>query len=277
MQSKLLKAERFVDMRTGINYRYIVSDTEYFRPHYHDYFEIFIMLDGKAIHKVNGSDFSVEKGSVVFIRPSDTHDYVNTGNKLFSMVNITFTFDTFKDITDFLGLGFPMQKLLSAKFPPQVHIPKSEFNRITSKLTGIGAIDNSDFETLKTQLRIFVFEILTNHFNDFDILDTDMPLWLYKTCDEMRKNGNFTFGISKMVEISGKTREHLLRSLKKYTGKTASQFINELRLKFIANMLKNSNHLISDIVYESGFNNLCHASRLFKEKYDKTMTEYREN
>ena len=40
-------------------------------------------------------------------------------------------------------------------------------------------------------------------------------------------------------------------------------------------MLKNSNHDIADIVFESGFGNISWASELFKERYGMTMSEYR--
>ena len=46
MEPKLLTAERFVDLQTGISYRYVYSETERFRPHYHDYCEIFLVLSG---------------------------------------------------------------------------------------------------------------------------------------------------------------------------------------------------------------------------------------
>ena len=47
MEPKLLTATRFVDTEMGCSYRYVYSDTEYFRPHYHDYFELFVMLEGR--------------------------------------------------------------------------------------------------------------------------------------------------------------------------------------------------------------------------------------
>ena len=55
MDAKLLTADRFVDMRTGIMYRYVHSETEYFRPHYHDYCEVFEVLEGAAQHKDAGA------------------------------------------------------------------------------------------------------------------------------------------------------------------------------------------------------------------------------
>ena len=58
-------------------------------------------------------------------------------------------------------------------------------------------------------------------------------------------------------------------------GMTVSEYINGLRLNFIANMLKNSNHSVSDIIFESGFNNISWAAEQFKAKYGVTMREYR--
>ena len=97
MEAKLLTAERFVDMRIGCSYRYVHSTTEYFRPHYHDYYEIFILYDGTALHLINGEEKKLYAGDAVFIRPSDTHDYRCINEKGFDMLNITFTADTAKE------------------------------------------------------------------------------------------------------------------------------------------------------------------------------------
>ena len=65
------------------------------------------------------------------------------------------------------------------------------------------------------------------------------------------------------------------KTLKKYTGQTVSEFISDLRLNYIANMLKNSNKRISEIVFESGFGTLSLATTLFKKKYGLSMSAYR--
>lgn len=275
MEPKLLTATRFVDMRTEINYRYVVSDTEYFRPHYHDYFEVFLLLEGTAMHCINGTVCKLLPGTIVFIRPADIHDYYCDKGTSFSMLNITFTEKTFREMITFLGEGFPGSKLLQAPMPPEVHLNESQFARLLDKMTDIRAIDTEDTASLKTSLRLFLLSIFTKYFSEYESNDDSMPEWLNRLCEEMKRNGNFTLGSARMQEISGKSREHISRCLKKHTGLTVSEFINDLRLKFIANMLQNSNHSISDIIFESGFNNLCHASRLFKEQYGMTMREYR--
>jgi len=78
-----------------------------------------------------------------------------------------------------------------------------------------------------------------------------------------------------MVALSGKSREHLTRSMRKYIGMSPSEFINDLRLNYIANMLINSNHRILDIIFASGFNTVSHATLLFRKKYGMSMSEFR--
>ena len=65
--------------------------------------------------------------------------------------------------------------------------------------------------------------------------------------------------------------------MKKYFNETVSQFINGQRVNYIANMLKKSNMSITDILLESGFNNISWANECFKKKYGMTMSEFRKN
>lgn len=275
MEAKLLTASRFVDMKTGCSYRYILSDTEFFRPHYHDYCEIFIVLEGNAKHLVNGTVTPLKTCDMVFIRPSDTHDYVSYDGHPFSMLNITFTEETANAIFSFLGKGFPADALYNTKLPPMVNLNMGEFSAINDRMKAINAIPSDDADLLKTALRTLIFDIFTKYFSDFTRNTATVPLWLDVLCSEMRRCGGFVDGSEKLFSMTDKSREHVCRSMKKYMGVTVSEFINGLRLNYICNMLSNSNHSITEIIYESGFNNLSWAAELFKQKYGMTMREYR--
>lgn len=275
MEAKLLTARRFVDMETGCSYRYILSDTEYFRPHYHDYYEIFILLDGAAKHLVNGTVIPLKKNDMVFIRPSDTHDYASYDGKTFSMLNITFTTETAEQIFDYLGEGFPSKTLTDALLPPFVHLNAGELAVFNARMAAVRAISSDDASLRKTVLRTLIFDIFTKYYSDFSSNSHTVPLWLEELCSEIRKSGSFTDGSKKLFSLTDKSREHVCRSMKKYMGVTVTEFINDLRLTYICNMLLNSNHSITEIIYESGFNNISWASELFKAKFCITMCEYR--
>ncbi|MBQ7322702.1 MAG: helix-turn-helix domain-containing protein [Clostridia bacterium] len=278
MEPKLLTADRFVDPHTGCSYRYIYSDTEYFRPHFHDYYEIFVLLDGCAHHFINESDVILQKGTVVLIRPADTHDYLCVNGEPFSMLNFTFTQETAHALFDYLGDGFSSASLLGAKYPPSNLFSEKDFAWLNAQMTAIRVIPPTNTAALKTALRILLFRLLVKCFSDFSETGDrpdEMPAWLSDLCNEMRKSENFVYGIERMVELSGRSREHVARTLKRYTGQTLSAFINDMRLTFVANMLKNSNHSISHILFESGFNNVSWASELFRKKYGTTMRDFR--
>lgn len=280
METKLLTADRFVDLQTGISYRYIYSDTEYFRPHYHDYYELFILLDGNARHLINGEETQLKKGAAVFIRPSDTHDYRCIGGKPFSMLNLTFTAKTADALFDYLGDGQSITHLCRSVMPPSATLADADFSWLNAHMTAIRAISPDQKEKLKTSLRVLLFRLLTRYFLDLPDEEEnggDMPQWLASLCNEMRKNQNFVYGSARMFELSDRSREHVARTLKKHTGLTVSEFVNDLRLTFVANMLKNSNHSISHILFESGFNNVSWASELFRKKYGMTMKDFRKD
>ena len=93
----------------------------------------------------------------------------------------------------------------------------------------------------------------------------------------MKKPENFIAGIDKMAELSGKTPEHLSRTLKKYYNITPSQLVNNLRLNYAVNLLTNTNLKIIDTCFESGFVNLSTFYNMFKEEHGVTPNEFRKN
>ena len=278
MEAKLLTADRFVDARTGCSYRYVHSNTEYFRPHYHDYYEIFIPLDGEAKHIVNGTQVELKKGCAVFIRPHDTHDYVCENGASYSMLNINFTQETANAVFDFLGAGFKVNRLLEAELPPSVSLDEGEFEFLFSRMSEITSISEGDAERLKTELRALLFWLISVCFKRFrSSSDSSAPEWLTELRKALKNDGNFINGVSVIPSLCSKSREHIARCMKKHYGVSVSEYVNGLRLNYIANMLRHSDRNILDIVYESGFNNVSWANNCFYKKYGCTMSAYRKH
>lgn len=264
-----------MDTATGIGYRIVNSRTEYFTEHTHNYAEMFIMLSGRTCHTVNGTRRELSAGDVVFIRPSDVHKYSKIKDEEFSFCNLTFTKETLESAFFYLGNGFPSKNLLCAQQPPTATMARYERERFEKQIESLGAIAAEDAPRRKTALRILLMQLFTTLFSDFSHESHRIPPWLELLCARMRTEGGFKEGSEQMIALSGRTREHLARSMKKYTGQTVSEFISDLRLNYIANMLKNSNKRISEIVFESGFGTLSLATTLFKKKYGLSMSAYR--
>jgi len=65
------------------------------------------------------------------------------------------------------------------------------------------------------------------------------------------------------------------RYFKKVTGKTFTQFVNEFRIVHATKLLAENPTSITDICFESGFNNFSHFNKLFKKFTGKSPLKYR--
>ena len=276
MEPKLLRAERFVDTDIGCSYRYVHSSTEYFRPHYHDYYEIFIPLNGKAIHIVNDARLPLKKGVAIFIRPSDTHDYVCDGEDGFDMLNITFTKDMANSIFSYIDDKETLDVLSSPSLPPCITLSEDDLRILASDMNDIRLME-TDARLLKSSWRLLLMK-LVNLFilrPSEEQLHASAPKWLMELREKLKEDNNFAEGLPCIDRLCDKSREHVARSMKKYYGVTVSEYINDLRLNYMANMLRYSNHEILDIIFESGFNNVSWCYKCFSKKYGMSPLEYR--
>jgi AraC-like DNA-binding protein len=65
------------------------------------------------------------------------------------------------------------------------------------------------------------------------------------------------------------------RYLKKITGKTFTVLVNEYRIVHASKLLAEKPTSITDICYESGFNNFSHFNKIFKKKTGYSPSHYR--
>lgn len=270
---KMLMEEWFVNQKSGCTYRNVSSETERFVMHYHNYFEIFLVTCGNIKHIVNGGEQNLKTGDLVFIRPGDIHDY-KCENVRF--INLALSHDTVDKLFSYFEESYPSHELVSAAMPPLVSLSESEYESLILQFENLNTVH--DDSELKMKTRLLLAEIFTKYFIRAAVKeDSAIPQWLKNTCMLMNNQKNFSVGIPQMIKLSGKSREHLSRSIKKYYGVTISEYINNLRLNYIANALKTSDIPIIDLCFECGFENLSWFYSLFKEKYGVTPKQYRKS
>ena len=81
--------------------------------------------------------------------------------------------------------------------------------------------------------------------------------------------------LENMAALVGMSPSAFSRFFKMRTGKSLSDYILDIRLGYAARMLVDSTKNISEICYESGFNNLSNFNRIFKSKRGSTPRDFR--
>lgn len=274
MDALFYDSNNYVDNELGYTMRMNYSYTENFELHYHNYFEFFITISDNVVHIINGHKQLLPAHSLVFVRPGDVHTYTKEGN--FSFINVTFTVDTFEKLS--LYFGKSIDQLLNSKMPPATILDDQDFNHVINRLNSLNTIDIHDKQKMQLRMKIILTEILS-YFIDSHIEKTNesIPLWLSELTGFAKEAENINMTLDDMATKTGKSREHISRSFKKHYGITASEFMNEHKLNYCANLLLNTNLSVIDICFECGFQNLSWFYRKFKDKFGITPVDFRKN
>ena len=270
--------EANIDLSTGCRYRFVYGESDIFLPHSHDYFEIFLTVSGTVTHFANGKTVELSEGSLVFIRPDDVHGYVynNPESAKTSYVNLAFTRGTARALFSYLADTAFSERLLSCDMPPTVILQDAERERLLSKLNELNSVTHGDAEALRLRVRLLLADIFVRLFyHTGGNEDDDTPPWLSRLCREMERPENFTAGSERLVALSGRSREHISRSIKRYLGVTPSEYVSGLRVNYAANLLINTNSPVIDVCFAVGFQNLSHFYRTFKARYALTPYAFR--
>lgn len=141
--------------------------------------------------------------------------------------------------------------------------------------------DQDDFKRLISQLTIL--DELANT-EEFRILNADGFSLLSDVKDNERINEVFNYvktnfkediTLETMADLTNLTIPSFCRYFKKVTHKTFTQFVNEYRLVHASRLLAEQPMSITEVCFESGFNNFSHFNKKFKAFTGRNPSEYR--
>ena len=196
--------------------------------HLHDFIEIVYILSGKAVERINGFEFNVKHGDLLFINYGSTHSFDFEGD--FSYLNVCFN-------PELLG-------------------------RTISKEVAFPLLSLTAFDELKENDGLNLF-FSGNERND---LETILFAMLKEEKEKLPKWNN-------IVESYMNVLIGLI--LRKYLSKEIAEDIQEDwidLIEFIENNL--GTKLTLKTLSEKCFYNPAYFSRVFKEKFNITLTEY---
>ncbi len=118
-----------------------------------------------------------------------------------------------------------------------------------------------------TQIKIEPKEITLN------AIDEKFMAKVLKIVEENISNADFS--VVTLAEKTFMSRSNLFRKIKSLTGENVSDFILSMRMKKAAEMLQQSSLEITEIAYQSGFNDPKYFTTYFGKVFGKTPLQYR--
>ncbi len=244
--------------------------------HGHEFYEIVLVLHGQIRHLVNDARSILHAGSLTLIRPKDIHRFYPIANHACHIINLAFMRRTIHDLFNYLGSGFATDALLGSHLPPSIQLASTVKGQIEAKMTQLNSISNAQVAVKRSALRMLLFELATQ-FASSTVLSggQQLPPWLQRACDAMREPQNLRLGVPHMTQLAAVSPEHLSRSVRKFLNQTPTEYVNDLRLTYAANLLAHGDMPILDISAEIGIDSVSHFYTLFKARLGQTPRQYR--
>ena len=245
---------------------------QYYLEHSHDYFELFIILEGTMRHRYNGEVQNLPAGTLCLLRPEDQHSVMSAvSSQKLQIINIVFTDKIFNQTVLFINQEFKLA-CDNKDFFQALNLSQEERQLLETK---INILKGAAFPALKISLfKSFLQDVLLlisqRNFSD----QRAVPEWLSQAREKMRQKENFLRGLDYFIEVSGKTQEHLTRTMKRYYNETPQAYLIHLRIEEAARLLRNTQLSLEEIMYKTAFQNMSYFRRCFKRYYGDPPRRY---
>lgn len=169
--------------------------------------------------------------------------------------------------------------ITEAAGPLIVSLSAAETTLLQTRLERLNLIPVNKPDDVCAQLRLLMLEVMMQHILPLVERGGGMncPVWLGALAKKLEDPENFACTLGELSEMSGRTKEHLCRSFRKYFGVAPIEYINAKRLNYAANLLLHSDMKVVDIAFASGFQSLSRFYHAFREEFDVSPLDYRQS
>jgi len=92
----------------------------------------------------------------------------------------------------------------------------------------------------------------------------------------MEANYMFNLTIDEYARIAGRSTASFKREFQEHYGTSPGKWLTNRRLEHTKLLLTTSKKTIGEIIYDCGFENVSHFSRVFKENYGVSPLQFRQ-
>lgn len=254
----------------------------HFPEHTHDYVEVVYMCAGQTTHIVNGRTIVLEQGDLLFLSQTTTHEVCKAAQGDIA-VNFIVLPDFFASTLTAIGEEeTPFRKFLvdclcgQNSGPGYLHFSVSEMKPIQNLVenllwTLLRETPNKQKMSQMTMALLFL-QLMGKE----ETLQTEAceDAVIFKVLRYVETN-YISGTLSELAEALHYDLSWLSREIKRRTGKTYTQLIQERRLAQAAFLLKNTDRNVLDISLAVGYENASYFHRIFAEAYGKSPRHYR--
>ncbi len=238
--------------------------------HWHDCFEIELLLSGTCVQSLNGITQTLGPGDIYLLNPTDFHSVKSNNAEVF---NIMFSESLLDEEL--------LQKILSVEKNLVFHLDNQEFRHAVSIISQmVYEFDNSTGYSeiyIKNLLECLFIILLRKYDFEFNGTADNKTEGIRKTILYMHSHFRENPSMATAASVSGFNMNYFSSLFHKVTGKTYKEYLNNLKLEYAKKLVLSGHLTISEVCFASGFNSLPNFLKNFKLRYGISPGSMRKN
>ena len=247
--------------------------------HTHNFYELNVVMSGNGKHIVNNSTFHITSGDVFIMPPNISHGYM-FNSKNYSIFHLLFNKQFFKKYESDLNRmsGYQILFNIDPLLRNQTNIVNSFLHINITENYNLTRIFNELTMQEKEHLTLYVIAKICDMIEEEKSTYNDGKRYLFdllKSVEYIHSNYESKIELQTLYTISCMSRSSYIRYFKQIFNCPPIDYIQNYRLRQAKSMLKHTNNSLTSIANDCGFCDSAHFSRLFKDKYQISPSNYR--
>lgn len=248
-----------------------------FKWHYHPEYELTLITKGSGKRLVGDSYENFGTGDLVLIGPDMPHTWVSTRvrKSVVSAVVIQFSekfIQSFLLHQEFSSVARMLAESPQGFFFPRYQQKIAEEINLLPDQPGVEKI-TSLLNTLQQLSLLRPVKLSSPHFIPAKGIENEVRI--NKICQHIQKNFREQISLTRMASMIHLSDAGFCKFFKRATGKTFSDYLNDIRIGNACSLLTDTDKSIGTIADESGFESLTYFNRVFLKKKMMTPRDYR--
>lgn len=255
-------------------------------PHQHAFFELAYIVDGQAIHILNGKQMYVKQGDYFIINYDEEHAYALIDQKPFNLVNVLFKPElldhSFKNCKDFQHLinHYLIQINTSALIQKPTHMffcdEDGSILRIIRRIMREYEGQSNGYIAL---IRCYIIEIIIHTLrtickHEVEPAADDCIRYIKRYIEKNYMNPITLMDISQQLHYS---EPYLSQKFKQDTGYTFVHYLQKMRMEHGGRLIANTDKKISEIAELVGYKDVKFFQVVFKKHWGLTPSAFRKS
>lgn len=285
MTNRLLHENLNLDFGSPIKIKWCDYDYFKFPLHFHNEYEIVYILKstgtrfvGNSIEPYSGGDLVLLGSSLQHMYRSDPEYYKNNKERRVHAVTLQFSHTFFEHAVDNYPEFIKIKNLL-LKSKRGISFDKVGNDEIRERI--IHALELKGLPLLLECIKILSLMSVTQKYTLLNKEDSEIrsefveaDARLVKVLSFIKREYNRHLTLKEIASVAGMNQSAFCRFFSEKTGKTCTEYINALRINYACKLLLEGKLNVTEVCYESGFNNISNFNRQFKRITKHSPTEY---